>query len=230
MVSSGVDYETSRRSVDLAGRHLGLVYSTVGVHPWNVKDATDLEVEATERIVEERTTGVVGVGEVGMDSTYSDGRQLACQEMVFRRMLALAERIVLPVVIHSRAAASRILEITASYRLKSTLFHWYSGPLDLLNTIVDRGYYVSEGPPVVYSPRIQEIVKSCPLSMILSETDGPVVYRGLPIGTRTTPLLIPKVVEKIAEIKGVRVDEVAERILENFERMFSISRPVLEKR
>jgi TatD DNase family protein len=114
--------------------------------------------------------------------------------------------------------------------LKSVLFHWYSGPAELLRVIVDRGYYVSEGPPIVYSSRIQEIVRSCPLPLILSETDGPVEYRGLPKGTRTTPALIPSVVGKLAEIKGVRVEDAAEQILRNFGEFFGVTGQAFEKR
>jgi len=225
MAASSVDFETSLLSIDLGEKYTGLVYPTVGIHPWNVKEVTESEVEATERLMSGR---VVGVGEVGMDGSY--GSDFGRQEAIFRRMLALAEKTALPVVVHSRDAVQRILEITASYRLRSVLFHWYSGPTEFLKVIADRGYYVSEGPPVAYSARIQEVVRSFPASSVLTETDGPVVYRGLPKGTRTTPSLIPSVVGKMAEIKGMEVEDLAELMLENFRRLFSVSLPVPRKR
>jgi TatD DNase family protein len=230
MVSNSVDCETSKGSIRLAERYPDLVYSAIGVHPWSVREATEPEIEATERMILERAERVVGVGEVGMDGTYEEGRNLARQEAVFRRMLTCAEKTELPVIVHSRNTVSRILETLASYRLKSVLFHWYSGPAELLRVIVDRSYYVSEGPPVVYSPRTQEIVRSCPLPLTLSETDGPVEYRGLPKGTRTTPALIPSVVGKIAEIKGVRVEDAAEQILRNFGEFFGVTGQAFKKR
>ena len=115
------------------------------------------------------------------------------------------------------------MEILPSYNIKRILLHWFSSPISALHKAMEHGYYITEGPPVVYSHGIQEIVKEVPLTNLLSETDGPVTYYKPPFkGKPTSPNFIPKVVEGIARVKNMSVIEVADQILENFETFFNI--------
>jgi TatD DNase family protein len=109
-----------------------------------------------------------------------------------------------------------------SYHLSGILWHWFSGSTDLLPKIVERGDFVSEGPPAVFSDRIQEIVRLVPLENLITETDGPVHYFG-PFKDRfTTPAFVPEVVKAIAQIKGFDENAVAEQIWRNFSKLFRI--------
>jgi len=108
--------------------------------------------------------------------------------------------------------------------LISVLWHWFSSPTDVLPNIIQRGDFISEGPPTIFSTRIQEVVQQVPLENLLTETDGPVSYYGEPFKDKlTTPAFIPQVVKAIAEIKQKQESEVAEQILRNFERFFRIN-------
>jgi len=103
------------------------------------------------------------------------------------------------------------------------LFHWFSGSKELLHQIVDRGYYISEGPPSLYSSRIQEIIKQTPLTNLLTETDGPVRFWGQFKGEMTTPSFLPLVVKAVAQLKKREEIDVANQILQNFSDLFKIS-------
>jgi TatD DNase family protein len=143
--------------------------------------------------------------------------------MVFDEMLHLAEKLDLPVIIHSRGTTAKIVEMLPSYSLKRVLLHWFSHPISLLSKAVERGYYISEGPPVAYSNGIREVVKRIPLINFLTETDGPVRYFKSPFnGKMTTPTFLPMVVKAVAEVKKLDVFKVAEQIIRNFEDFFGV--------
>jgi len=226
MTSNSMNLETSRSSLRIADEHPSLVYAAVGIHPWSVNQLSSKELEQTMDFIAERGTSkdrVVAVGEVGLDPQYAKRRtDKDRQTEVFHEMLRLAEKLRLPVIVHSRWSAQRILETLPSYRLKGVLWHWFSGPVELLPRIVERGDHVSEGPPVVFSDRIQEIVKSVPLERLLTETDGPVQYYGPFRDKPTTPAFMPEVVKAISQVKGVDESQVGEQILRNFARLFGV--------
>jgi len=227
IVSNSMNLETSRLSLRLAERYTGLVYAALGIHPWNVNQLAEDELEQTVDFILRNGANVekvVAIGEVGLDPQYARRKvQKGTQTKVFCEMLHLAEKLTLPVIVHSRWSAPKILEIMSSYKLKAVLWHWFSSPVDLLPRIVGRGDYVSEGPPVVFSTRIQEVVRLVPLENLLTETDGPVRFYGPFKDKLTTPALIPEVVKAIAEVKVIEETDVTEQILRNFSNLFNIS-------
>ncbi|MDH7477549.1 MAG: TatD family hydrolase [Candidatus Bathyarchaeota archaeon] len=223
LVSNSMDLETCIRSLKLAEKYQGIVFAALGIHPWNVKDLTDDELQKTVNFICEQrdNKGLIAIGEIGLDYKYANiwDKQLK----VFNEMLLLAEKLGLPVIIHSRGTTSQIVEMLPSYKIKKVLLHWFSHPLSLLTKIVENGYYITEGPPTAYSNGIREVVRKIPLTSLLTETDGPVRYFKQPFnGQITTPAFIPMIVEAIAEIKNLEIARVAEQIIENFEKFFKI--------
>lgn len=223
LVSNSMDLETSVKSVELAEQFKGLVYAALGIHPWNVNTMLEEELHETSEFIlgQQRNKAVVAIGEVGLDYKYEKiwDKQLR----VFDEMLRLAEKMNLPVIIHSRGTTAQVVEMLPSYRLKKVLLHWFSNPISALTKAIDNGYYISEGPPVAYSNGIREVVRRVPLENLLTETDGPVRYFRNPFeGKLTSPAFVPTVVNAIAEVKKRNVDEVAEQILKNFEEFFGL--------
>ncbi|MEM3441275.1 MAG: TatD family hydrolase [Candidatus Bathyarchaeia archaeon] len=223
LVSNSMDFETSIKSVALAGRYKGLVHAALGIHPWNVNVLKENELEGTLKLIFEQNQkkAIAAIGEIGLDYKYEAiwDKQL----MVFDEMLRAAEKTGLPVIIHSRGTTAQIVDMLPSYNLKRVLLHWFSHPLSALNKAVANGYFITEGPPVAYSPGIREVVKKVPLTNLLTETDGPVIYRKSPYnGKSTKPSFIRTVIEAIAEIKNMAVADVAEQIARNFEFFFGI--------
>lgn len=223
LVSNSMDLETSIRSLKLAEQYSGMVYAALGIHPWNVNAVTEDEFQQTIELVSEKrqNKALIAIGEIGLDHKYVKiwDKQL----MVFNEMLRLAEKLGLPVIIHSRGTTEQIVEMLPSYNLKKVLLHWFSNPISVLSKVVENGYYITEGPPTVYSNGIREVVRRIPLTNLLTETDGPVRFFKQPFdGKKTTPAFIPTVVKAIAEIKKVDATVVAERIVKNFEGFFGV--------
>jgi TatD DNase family protein len=223
MISNSMDLETSRESLKLAKRYPRLVYAALGVHPWNVQALAEDELQQTLQLIEDqkRNEALIAIGEIGLDFKYMNiwDRQLR----VFDAMLRLAERLDLPVIVHSRGTTAQIVEMLPSYNLRRVLLHWFSNPISVLPIAVQNGYYITEGPPTAYSNGIREVVKKTPLTNLLTETDGPVRYFRQPFeGKRTTPAFIPTVVNAIAEIKHMDVAEISEQVVKNFEEFFAV--------
>jgi TatD DNase family protein len=164
---------------------------------------------------------VKAIGEIGLDNKYETVWEK--QMIVFDKMLHLAESLQLPVIIHSRGTTEKIVEMLPSYQLKRVILHWFSHPISALYKAMDNGYFITEGPAVTYSNGIREVVDKARLTNFLTETDGPVRYWKNPYnGQLTTPAFIRQVVEAVAEIKRMSVDQVAEQIARNFETFFDI--------
>jgi TatD DNase family protein len=221
LVSNSMDLKTCLGNLELAEKYPRLVYVALGAHPWSVQALTEQELEKTLELIkkQERNKSVVAVGEIGLDSKYMQiwNKQLR----VFDSMLHLAEDLDLPVIIHSRGTTAQIVDMLPSYRVKKVLLHWFSDPTSSLSKAVDNGYYISEGPPTVYSDGVRDVVRKAPLANLLTETDGPVHFFKPPFkNKRTTSAFIPQVVNAIAEIKNMSSEEVADQIISNFQQFF----------
>jgi TatD DNase family protein len=226
LVANSMDLESSRQSLRLAEEYPDHVYAALGIHPWNTKNLGANEIQETiDMIFEngENRQRVVAVGEIGLDSSYSgSGEPTEAQMQVFHKMLSAAEKVSLPVIIHSRGTTSQIVSLLPSYKIRKVLLHWFSRPHSLISQIVDRGYYITEGPPSVFSKGIREIIRRIPLTNLMTETDGPILFRGPFKGKLTTPSFIPTVVEAIAQLKGKEKSEVADQVFQNFVDFFGV--------
>jgi TatD DNase family protein len=221
LVTNSMDLQTCQNDVKLAEKYPDFVYPALGIHPWNVNVVEDKELEETIDFIQKQKGIVKAIGEIGLDYKYESIWEK--QTMVFDKMLRLAEMLELPVIIHSRGTTDKIVEMLPSYRLKRVLLHWFSHPMSALSKALDNGYFITEGPPVTYSPGIREVVDKTPITNLLTETDGPVTYWKQPFnGQLTKPSYIRNVVEAVAEIKKMQVEEVAQQIIRNFEVFFNI--------
>ena len=223
LVSNSMDLKTSIGSLELAERFPSMVYAAVGIHPWTVNDLADSQVQEILDFSSRKakSKGLVAIGEIGLDFKYMNiwDRQLK----VFDSMLHLAEKLELPVIIHSRGTTAQIVDMLPSYSIKKVLLHWFSNPISALTKAVDHGFYISEGAPVVFSNGIRDVVKKVPMENLLTETDGPVRFFRPPFqGKRTTSAFIPTIVKAIAEVRKMDPESVAEHVRENFEGFFGI--------
>ena len=223
LVSNSVDLETSIGSLELADRYSSLVYAALGIQPRSVNDLTEGELEKTLGLISRQALNkaLVAVGEIGLDSKYANNWE--DQLRVFEEMLHAAEKLRLPVIVHSRGVEAQIIDMLSSYNLKGVLLHFFTGPDKTLSKAIENDYYISEGPAVAYSEAVREIARKVPMTSLLMETDGPVRFYKRPFkGERTTPAFIPLVVEALADIRDTDVQTVAEKLASNFERFFRL--------
>lgn len=223
LVSNSMNLETSVNSLKLADKHPRIVYAALGIHPWNISALSEDELQQTLTLISEhrQNKNMVAIGEIGLDYKYMAAWEK--QLKVFDEMLKAAEKLDLPVIIHSRGTTAQIVDMLPTYNLKKVLLHWFSNPISALTKAIERGYFITEGAPTAYSNGIRDVVRRVPLANLLTETDGPVRFFKQPFnGKRTTPAFIPIVVKAIAEIKKLDVEDVADQIAKNFEEFFRV--------
>lgn len=212
IVAVGTD-ETSNETVRCISRkYNGYVFPAFGLHPWNLSSNIEKEIQSIEKHIEE----CIALGEVGLDFKYQTSREL--QVRAFSLILDLASRYDKPLIVHSRWAWREALEMMKDAGIKRAVFHWYSGPLDVLQEILDEGYRVSATPAVEFSEPHRRAIEVAPLERLLLETDSPVKYRGIP----SRPKDVWKTLEGVARLKGVDEVKVAEVTTENAARLFGI--------
>jgi TatD DNase family protein len=201
VVSVGIDRETSHKA--LSSKFYG---KFVGVHPSSASKEEGLEW--LEKIAPLAT----GIGEIGLDPSYG---QIEIQKQVFVKQLELAERLGKPIQVHSRKASKECFEIIKSFKLKAVLMHWFEDE-NTLDRINSNGYFVSFGPAILYSKKLNKIASSIEKSLILTESDFPVSFHSLQ-GV-SGPMLIPSVVFKLANILALSFNDTSELIFANTKR------------
>ncbi|HBO97033.1 MAG TPA: hypothetical protein DE315_06190 [Candidatus Omnitrophica bacterium] len=150
----------------------------MGMHP---SEANRQDVGACLDLIRANAGELSAIGEIGLDFWYKWVRKNQAkkdeQREVFRAFLEAAKELDLPAVIHSRGAWRECLETAQSAGVRKAVFHWYSGPVDVLNDIIKAGYFVSTAPSVAYSPQSREAIAGAPIEQTLIETDCPVRFK-----------------------------------------------------
>jgi TatD DNase family protein len=222
LFSSAVDYETSVQTIALAKQFKETIIAAIGLHPWTVISNPTFDLAKFERLLDENIEHVKAIGEIGLDGKYTqDKQERARQKEVFRFFLRIAEREKLAVVVHSRLAVDEVLDELSRFSLPKVLLHWYDGPVEKLKSFRDRGYFISVGPALLYSKRIGQIARNSDLSILLTETDGPVEHYGTFKGKVTMPSFVIDVVRELANLRSEDLQTVRNIIWENFQRLVS---------
>lgn len=224
IVTVGIDLASSRRAVALAEKHVG-VYATVGVHPHNVRECVDSDVLAVLRDLC-RHEKVVAYGEIGLDYV-KDYAPVPLQKEYFLRQVALARELGLPLVVHDREAHADIMAGLESFAPfpAGGVMHCYSGDPELARRVLDLGFFLSIPGVVTFNRAeiLHEVVRQVPLSSLLVETDGPFLAPVPRRGRRNEPQLLLHTAQRIAELKGVGLDEVARQTTANAEHLFGLA-------
>jgi len=207
-----VDLKSSEKTLEL-GQKSNLILPFVGIHPEN---GSSNDLESVVKLIEENSKYISGIGEIGLDKTYvSDLDGFKNQELVFNKMLSIAEKLGKPVSIHSRATLDEILTILPSYSISGILLHWFAGSKKQLKTAMERNYFVSYGPAMVYAKDKQVLLSETNAERILVETDGPVKFSrcfGFKVGQIA---FLPSVVFCAAKVFHIPYDDMAYQIEQN---------------
>jgi len=221
MVTVGIDLESSKIALEFASLFEG-VYAAIGYHPNESKLMDVLGWEELEKLAHNKKA--VAIGETGLD--YYRRRSTIRQQMeAFKKHLNLARKLDLPLIVHDREAHRDIMKILkeGAQGLK-VVVHCFSGDMDMARKCLEEGYYIGIGGVVTFknAKTLQLIAKEIPLKNILLETDSPFLaphpFRGKP----NEPKYIPLIAEKIAEIKGISLEKVADVTSCNAQEFFGI--------
>lgn len=220
IVNVGTDLATSREAICLAEAYAGC-YAAIGVHPHDSGSVTDADYSALAELC--KHPKVVAIGEIGLDYHY-DFSDRTAQMKAFRRQMEWACESDMPVIIHDREAHGDVHAVLLDYPEVTGILHSYSGSAEWARQLVARGWYISFSGVVTFknASKILDAAKTVPLDRLLIETDCPYLAPVPMRGKRNTSLYVRYTAEKLAELKGMRVEELASVTAENAKRIFRI--------
>ena len=222
VVNIGCNLDDCPRTVALAEQYDKL-YAAVGLHPEDVKTYTPEGWDMICKLAEHPK--VVGIGETGLDY-YWDTSTKDAQKVLFEQHIDLAKQLHKPLVIHDREAHGDTLEILKRTNAKDVggILHAFSGSVEMAMEVIKMGFYIGLGGPVTFknARKAVEVAQAIPLEYLVVETDcpymAPVPFRG----KRNEPMLVQHTAAKIAELRGISVDELIEATYQNGKRIYGI--------
>ncbi|MFC1775346.1 TatD family hydrolase [Patescibacteria group bacterium] len=221
----GTDFESSKKAVELANNHENL-WASVGLHP-NDNTTEIFNFDAYKKLAE--NSKVVAIGECGLDyfrceKTSEEKRR---QAELFELHIKLSVESNLPLMIHVRDAYEDVIKILQQNKkeygdkLRGNV-HFFAGDLSTAKSFFEMGFSTSFTGVITFTNDYDEVIKSAPIDMIMTETDCPYVAPEPHRGKRCKPVYVEKVAQRIAEVRGEEIDNIKDNFLENTERMFGI--------
>lgn len=221
ILTNGVNFENNNEVLKIADNYEE-VEACFGIYP---TDAVNIIVEELDELfdfISLEKDNILGIGEIGLDfkETIEEEDQLK-QITVFERILELAKKLDKPIFVHSRKAEKECIEMIEKSGIKKdkVVMHCFSGKKALVKRIIDNGWFMTIPTAVKNSEHFQMVVKDCPITQLLCETDSPFLHPDKEFPN--SPVNVIESYKKIAEIKKISLKEAEERIEDNFVRLIS---------
>lgn len=218
----GFDTNTIERTMNLIDQY-DFIYGIIGWHPVDAIDCTEERLQWIEEL--SKHPKIIGIGEMGLDYHW-DKSPKDIQKEVFRKQIALAKRVQLPIIIHNREATQDCVDILKEENASEVggIMHSFSGSNEIADEILKMNFYISLGGPVTFKNAKQpkEVAQHVSLDRLLVETDAPYLSPHPYRGKRNEPARVKLVAEQIAELRGISYEEVCKATTENAERLFKL--------
>ena len=221
LMNPGCSLASSRDAAALA-REYDYIYAAVGSHPDAADEVNEEAIDAYRALCRENPK-VKAIGEIGLDYHYEDiPRDI--QQKAFRMQMALAQELKLPVIVHEREAHEDGMRIVEEFPEVCGVFHCYSGSLEMAKWLIERGWYIGFGGVLTFknARKALEVSGNIPLERIVLETDCPYMAPEPFRGRRNDPGKLYRVAEKLAQLRGMTVEEVQAITLENGKALYRI--------
>ncbi|MGQ9603373.1 MAG: TatD family hydrolase [bacterium] len=219
IICVGFDLQSSRQSIELAERY-PMVFAAVGIHPHDAASLNEKTIGDLEDLC--NSNKVVAVGETGLDF-YRNLSPRDSQEKAFIEQIALAKRKDLPLIVHSREAHSRVIEILRVERVSKGVMHCFSGGAEIAKEAIDLGLYISFAGPVTYGgSRFSNLLELIPKDRLLIETDCPYLSPVPHRGKRNEPSHLRFIAARLAELMNRSYKDIDNITTQNARLLFGI--------
>ncbi len=198
------------------------LYGTVGISPFDTIQVSENWDIKLKNLFKQKK--IVGLGEIGLDSTNPIYPSQEKQIPIFEQQLQIAKDLNKPVIIHSRGSEKKIINFCKNQKIIKALFHCFTGDKDSLREILNSGYYISFSGIITFKNNLlKDLVEFTPLNRLFIETDTPYLTPHPYRGKKNEPAYVFYVGEKIAQIKKLPPDKVKKQIQLNFSKLFDLS-------
>jgi TatD DNase family protein len=214
-ITCGYDLKSSIKNVELAQAHKGVAWAVAGLAPQTAMKASDTQLnEVLEFIRANAAAGkIVAVGEIGLDYKWAKtDSEKKLQLIAFEAQLELAKELDLPVVIHSRDAEEKCVQLPIELKCAKVMQHCFSGSAELAKKAAGAGHYISI--PPLHSKERKKVIKEVALDLLLAESDAPAIGK--------EPLAALESAAMIAEAKEKDAESVKAALEKNCRKLFSI--------
>ena len=221
LMNPGCSLASSQAAVSLSNQY-SYIYAAVGSHPDAADEVNDGVLEQYRALCRDNPK-VKAIGEIGLDYHYEDiPRDI--QKRSFRAQMGLARELGLPVIVHEREAHEDGMKIVEEFPSVTGVFHCYSGSLEMAKWLIERGWYIGFGGVLTFknARKALEVAGNIPLERIVLETDCPYMAPEPFRGRRNDPGTLYRVAEKLAQLRGMTVEEVQAITLENGKALYRI--------
>ena len=220
MLNVGCCLDSSRDCIAMAEKY-PFVYASVGSHPDSADEVNEEVIEAYRRMAQHPK--VMAIGEIGLDYYYETiPREI--QQKAFRMQMALAKELNMPVIVHERNAHDDGMRIVKEFKGVTGVFHCYSGSAEMARQLVDMGWYIGFTGVLTFknARKAVETAERIPLERIVLETDCPFMAPEPHRGKRNDPGFLPYMAQRLAEIRGISVEEVIRVTTQNAKALYRI--------
>ena len=206
-ISVSEDLKSSIENLKLSYLHENVI-PAIGIHPWNAKDVKKEDMDIIKKIIDKENIKVVG--EIGIDKIFAKD-YYEKQKEIFLEFLNIANNYDLSLNLHTLGAWEEVLDLLLKFDIKKAVFHWYTGPLHLINKIIDAGYFIGINPALFVQEKHRKALEYCDINFILTESDAPYNYRGIFLH----PDKIKDVINEISKIFKIPEEKVINTIKNN---------------
>ena len=222
-INIGCDIATSTKACSIANKY-DFIYSIIGIHPSEIEDSKDkIEKQISEiRKIVQSNTKVVGIGEIGLDYHWHNNNK-DLQKFAFKEQISLANELYLPISIHTRDAIDDTIHILKNETIKhGGVLHCCPFNRELVKHVLDAGLHIAFGGTCTFknAKNADEIIKMVPLERMLIETDSPYLAPDPLRGTRNDSRNLVYVIQKLATVRELTEEEIAEITFNNAEKLF----------
>ncbi len=223
IITISVNYENMSEVIQTASAFSN-VYCTLGVHPHHADNNWDKAFELINHNIKDKS--LVAIGEIGLDYHYMRSPK-DIQKKIFEKQLEIAANHNLPVVIHSRNAdddTRDILKNFLSHLTNKCVLHSFTSGIPLFNFAMENNFYIGINGIITFkaAENVRDIVRRCPISKILLETDAPFLAPVPHRGEENSPLYLPLIAKEIAYLKDVSLDKIVESSYQNTVKLFNL--------
>lgn len=229
IICSGVNPTTNKQALDIANKY-DIVRASLGIYPVDAlglaeeggglaRQTEPIDLQTEFDFIKKNKDKIAAVGEVGLDYHWVKDEKLQQQERDnFEKIIGFVEKLKKPMIVHTRKAEQDSIDMLTSSKLKNVVLHCFEGKKSLISTAADAGYIFSVPTNITRNYHFQHLVKKVNINQITTETDGP--YLSPTPGTVNEPANVKVIIDKIAEIKGLTKEEVANNIWLTFQKLY----------